>query len=171
MSEIGTVPWWDCAITWSLGSFTLMAAVPISDIPSSAQHVKKFPGHSYKPLLSLGQLADAGYKFQGDSNYMILTHPYHQILIATRCPSLRMYLLYLTDPHSAPLSLTFTSTPKFQACSTRFAQDTTYLANNTFSMDTKPYLAIYYHRAAFCPVHSTFIAAINKENFPHGPAL
>ena len=39
--------------------------VTISDIPSSAQHVKIFLDHSYKTLLSLGQLADAGYKFQG----------------------------------------------------------------------------------------------------------
>ena len=52
--------------------------VPIFDMPSSAQHVKTFPGHSYKPLLYLGQLADAGYKFLGDNNYMIRTHHSHQ---------------------------------------------------------------------------------------------
>ena len=34
--------------------------VPIPDMPSSAKHVKIFPDHAYKPLLSLGQLADAG---------------------------------------------------------------------------------------------------------------
>ena len=49
--------------------------MPISDMPSSAKHIKIFPDHSYKPLLSLGQLADVCYKFQGDNNYMILTHP------------------------------------------------------------------------------------------------
>ena len=41
--------------------------VPIVEMPSSAQEVKIFPDHTYKPLLSLGQLADAGYKFQGDN--------------------------------------------------------------------------------------------------------
>ena len=137
--------------------------VTISDIPFSAQHVKVFPDHSYKPLLSSGQLADAGYKFQGDNNYMIPTHPAHQNLIATRCPYLGMYLLSLTNPNSAPPSLTFPIPPKFQAYSTRFSQDTTYLENNAFSMATKPDLAIYYHRAAFCLVPSNFIAAINKR--------
>ena len=81
--------------------------VPIFDMPSSAQHVKTFPGHSYKPLLYLGQLAAAGYKFQGDNNYMILTHLANQILIVIRCPSSGMCLLYLTNPHSDPPSLTF----------------------------------------------------------------
>ena len=61
--------------------------VPIPDMPSSAQQVKIFPDHTYKPLLSLGQLADAGYTFQGDHKHMMLTHPAHQILCATRCPS------------------------------------------------------------------------------------
>ena len=70
------------AINVKLPNDQLMAqshhgTVPISDIPSSAQNVKIFPDHAYKPLLSLGQLSDAGYTFQGDYNYMILTHPAH----------------------------------------------------------------------------------------------
>ena len=145
--------------------------VPISDMPSSAQHVKIFHDHAYKPLLSLGQLADAGYKFQGDNNYMILNHPSHQILIATRCPSSGMYLLSLTNPHSAPPSLTFPSTPTLQACSTRFIKDTQYLANNAFSMATKPDLAMYYHHSLFCPVPSTFITAINNGKFSTWPGF
>ena len=99
--------------------------VPISDIPSSAQYVKIFPDHSYKPLFSLGQPAKSGYKFQGDKAYMILTHPAHQKLIATRCLSLGMYLLSLTNPHSAPPSLTFPSMPTLQACYTRSTSTTT----------------------------------------------
>ena len=67
--------------------------VPIPDMPSSSQKLKIFPDHAYKPLLYLGQLADAGYTFQGDHNYMILTHPSHQSLIATRCTSSGMYLM------------------------------------------------------------------------------
>ena len=104
------------AINVKLPNDQLMAqshhgTVPISDMPSSAQHVKIFPDHSYKNLLSLGQLSDAGYKFQGDNNNMIFVHPDHQRLIATRCPSSGMYLLSLTNPNSAPPSLTFPSTP------------------------------------------------------------
>ena len=40
--------------------------VPIPDMPSSAQEVKIIPDHTYKPLLSLGLLADVGYTLQGD---------------------------------------------------------------------------------------------------------
>ena len=82
-----------------------------------------------------------------------------------------MYLLYLTNPHSAPPPLTIPSMPTLQACSTRSTSYTTYLANNAISMATKPDLAIYYHRSAFCPVPSTFITAINNGNFSTWPGL
>ena len=82
-----------------------------------------------------------------------------------------MYLLSLPNPHSAPPSLMFPSTPKLQACFTRFAQDTAYLVNNAFSMAKKPDLAIYFHHSAFCPVPSTFIMEINKEKFSTWPGL
>ena len=121
--------------------------VPISNMPSSAQHVKTFLDHSYKPLISLGQLADASYKFQGDNNYMILTHPVHQRLIVNRCPSSGMYLFSLTNPHCAPPSLTFPITLTLQACSPRFNKGTKYLANNTFYTSTKPDLTMCYHHA------------------------
>ena len=38
-------------------------------------------------------------------------------------------------------------------------------------MATKPYLAMYYHRAAFCPAPSTFITEINNRNFSTWPGL
>ena len=47
--------------------------VPILDMPSYAQEVQTIPDHMYKPLLCLGQLADAGYTFQGDHKHMMLT--------------------------------------------------------------------------------------------------
>ena len=136
--------------------------VPIPGTPSSDQHVKIFPDHAYKPLLSLGQLADAGYTFQGDHNYMILTHTAHQSIIATICPSSGMYLMSLTNPYSAPPSLTFPIMSTLQACSTIFNKGTNYLANNASSMATKPDLVMYYHCAAFSPVPTTFITAINN---------
>ena len=80
--------------------------VPIPDMPSSAKQVKIFPDHTYKPLLSLGKLTDAGYNFHGDHTHMMLTHPAHQSLCATIYPSSGMYLMYLTNPHSAPPPLT-----------------------------------------------------------------
>ena len=82
-----------------------------------------------------------------------------------------MYLLSLTNLYSAPPSLTFLSKPTLQACSTRFTKGTTYLANKAFSVATKPDLAIYYHRAVFCPVHSTFITETNNGNFSTWPGL
>ena len=52
--------------------------VPIPDMPSSSQEVKTFPDHTYKYLISLVQLADAGYTFQGYHKHMMLTHPNHK---------------------------------------------------------------------------------------------
>ena len=70
-----------------------------------------------------------------------------------------------TNPHSSPPSLTLPSMPTLQACSTRFNKGTNYLANNAFSMATKLDLAMYYHRAAFSPVLTTFITAIKNGDF------
>ena len=126
--------------------------VPIPYMPSSAQQVKIFPDHTYKPLLSLGQLTDAGYTFQGDHKHVILTHLDHQNLCATRCPSSGMYLMSLNNPNSASPPLTVSSIPTLQACSTRINKGTNYLTNNAFAMATNPYIAMYYHRAAFLPV-------------------
>ena len=77
----------------------------------------------------------------------------------------------MTNPHSAPPSLTFPTTPTLQACSTRFNKGAKYLANNAFSMATKPDLAMYYHRAAFSSIRTTFITAISNGKFSTWPGL
>ena len=43
--------------------------------------------------------------------------------------------------------------------------------NNAFAMATKPDLAMYYHRAAFSPVPTKFITAINNDNLSTWPGL
>ena len=101
----------------------------------------------------------------------MLTHPDHQNLCATRCPSSGMYLMSLTNPHSALPPIAVTSMPTLQACSTRFNKGTNYLANNAFAMATKPDLSMYYHCTAFPPVPTTFITAINNDNFSTWPGL
>ena len=79
-----------------------------------------------------------------------------------------MYLLDLENPHSPPPPSTLPSMSRFLACSTSCAP---HLSNSAFAMKTKPDLAVYYHRAAFCPVPSTFISAINAGNFSSWPGL
>ena len=145
--------------------------VPIPDMPSSDQEVKIFPDHTYKPLISLGQLADVGYTLQGDHKHMMLTHPNHKNLCAARCPSSGMYLMYLINPHSTLPPFTVPSMTTIQACSTRFKKSTNYLVNNAFAMATNPDLAMYYHRAAFSPVPTTSISAIKNGNFSTWPGL
>ena len=145
--------------------------VLLVDMPSSAQEVKIFPDHTYKPLLSLGQFSDAGYTFQGDNKQMMLTYPNHKNLCAARCPSSGMYLMSLINPHFAPPTPTVPSMPTLQACSTRFNKGTNYVVNNAFAMATKPDLAMYYHRSAFSPVPTTFISEINNGNFSTWPGL
>ena len=127
------------AINIKLPNYQIMAqshhgTVPIPDMPSSAQQLKIFPDHTYKPLLSLGQLADAGYTFQGDHKQMMLTHPNHKTLCAARCPSSGMYLMSLINPHSAPSTPTVPSMPTLQACSTRFNKGKNYVVNNACSV-------------------------------------
>ena len=102
---------------------------------------------------------------------MMLTHPDHKNLCAARFPSSGMYLMSLTNPHSAPPPLTVPSRPTLQACYTRFNKGTNYLANNAFAMATKPDLAMYYHRAAFSPVPTAFISEINNGNLSTWPGL
>ena len=82
-----------------------------------------------------------------------------------------MYVMSLTNSHSAPPPLTVHSIPTLQACSTRFNKGTNYLANNAFAMATKPDLAMYYHCAAFPPIPTTFISAINNGIFSTWPGL
>ena len=135
-------------------------------MPYSSQEVKIFPDYTYNPLLSLGQLADAGYTFQGDHKQMMLTHSNHKNLCAARCPSSGMYLMSLIKPHSAPPPLTVPSMPTLQACSTRFNKVTNYLVNNVFAMATKPDLTMYYHCAAFSPVPTTFISVAPPTSSP-----
>ena len=77
----------------------------------------------------------------------------------------------LINPHSTHPPLTVPSMPTLQACSTRFNKGTNYLLNNAFAMATKPDLSMYYHRAAFSPVPTTFISAINNGNFSTWPGL
>ena len=144
---------------------------PIVDMPSSAQELKIFPDHTYKPLLSLGQLADAGFTFQGDNKQMMLTHPNHKKLRRSQMSIISHVPHVFDQPALRSDTLTVPSMPTLQACSTRFKKDTNYVVNNAFAMATKPDLAMYYHRAAFLPVPTTFISAINKENFSTWPGL
>ena len=75
------------------------------------------------------------------------------------------------QPAFRSAALTVPSIPTLKACSTRFNKGTNYVVNNAFAMATKPDLAMYYHRAAFSPVPTTFISAINKVNFSTWPGL
>ena len=77
----------------------------------------------------------------------------------------------LINLHSALPTPTIPSMPTLQACSTRFNKGANYVVNNAFAMSTKPNLAMYYHRAAFSPVPTTFISEINNVNFSTWPGL
>ena len=143
--------------------------IPIFDMPPAAKILKVYAEHAYKPLLSLGQLADAGYKFSGDHQQLILHHPKHKDLFAFRCPNSGMYILNLKCPHNSTQAFNnFSSDCPLQLSNS--LQDAT-VTNNVFSMTTKADLAIYYHRAAWSPVPATFITAIQQGYFATWPGL
>ena len=138
--------------------------LPISDMPPAAKTLKIYAEHSYKPLLSLGQLADSGYISQGDSRLILLTHPDYKPLLAIRESASGMYLLNLKQPHPPskfqhspdhPISLNFfanlTPLPRLPD-----------FVNNAHSMTTKSDLAIYYRHALFSPVFATLIKATSE---------
>ena len=131
--------------------------LPIEDMPASAKLIKVYAEHAYKPLLSLGQLADAGYRISGDQKILHLQHPHHKPLYARRCQSSGMYILNLKHPHVLSPAPT-TNLDVF-------------LANNVHAMSTKTDLAIYYHRTLYSPVPSTLIQAIQKGFFATWPGL
>ena len=79
--------------------------LPIYNMPQSAKILKIYSKHSYKSLLSPGQLTDSGYVFQGNSKVIILKHPDYKPLIAILEFSSRMYLLNLQHPHFQPKSI------------------------------------------------------------------
>ena len=56
--------------------------LPIQDMPASAKLIKVYVEYAHKPLLTLGQLANAGYKASGDNTVLHLQHLHHKPLHA-----------------------------------------------------------------------------------------
>ena len=77
---------------------THTGTLPISDMLPAAKPLKIYAEHTYKPLLSLGQLANAGYKFSGNNQVLSLHHPKHKTLFSFRCPNSGMYIINLKCP-------------------------------------------------------------------------
>ena len=148
---------------------THTGTLPIFDMPPAAKTLKLYAEHTYKPLLFLGQLADAGYKFSGNNQVLSLHHPKHKTLFSFRCPNSGMYILNLKCPHH-PIQATPNVSSNYPI-QVPTALKNTSLSNNVFSMTTKADLAIYYHRAAWSPVPATFITAINNGYFATWPGL
>ena len=132
---------------WSSNDSNHTAKLPITDMPQNAKILKIYSEHSYKPLLSLGQLADSGYIFNGNDRVITLNHPDYKPLIAIRESASGMYLLNLKNPHHLPKSIS--SLPKdvsLQNISDLIINEQIPdLANNVHAMTTKTDLAIYYH--------------------------
>ena len=146
---------------------THTATLPIEDMPHNAKVLKIYSEHSYKPLLSLGQLADSGYIFSGNDKIIILRHPAYKPLIALRESASGMYLLNLKNPHKLPKSI---SSPQKDTSLQKISnlipkEQFPDLVNNVHVMTTKTDLAIYYHRALSSPVPSTLIKAIKAGFF------
>ena len=136
-------------------------------MPPAAKTLKIYAEHAYKPLLSLGQLADSGYIFQGDSRMILLTHPDYKPLLAIRESASGMYLLNLKYPHPPTSFLHSSEHPLSLKNFSHLAPLPTLpdFVNNAHSMTTKTDLAMYYHRAMFSPVPATFITAIQAGFF------
>ena len=175
--------------------------IPIEDVPPAAKKAKAFQGHSYKPLLSLGQFADSGYTFSGCAEKISLQHPSCQPLYPHQCPTSGMYLMSLVHPtaaHACALDMTpnTTQSPEPQPQSQPWPPRTYVAAasgpnlssttktptktpphtqnpvsNTAYEMKTKRDLEIFYHRALFSPTQATLTKAINNGHLATWPGL
>ena len=130
---------------------THTANIDLDHIPVTLNQFAKsasvFPQLTHKALISLGQFCDAGYACLLTDAAVYLVKHNKKTKIGTRDISTKLWSLdkpNIHDPAPAPLL------PQ---------------ANNAYTQKTLRDLVIYLHQAAFSPVPSTWIAAIDKGFF------
>ena len=136
---------------------THTANIDLDHIPVTLNQFAKsasvFPQLTHKALISLGQFCDAGYACLLTDAAVYLVKHNKKTKIGTRDISTKLWSLdkpNIHDPAPAPLL------PQ---------------ANNAYTQKTLRDLVIYLHQAAFSPVPSTWIAAIDKGFFTTWPGL
>ena len=136
---------------------THTAKLAIEHLPDEVRKAYLFSEMQDKCLLSLGQFCDNGYEVHLTMKEIFITHLSDPALSLKghRDPISKMWTVDITKP-----------------CPTESRVQTTRLmANNVYEYKKKKDIVTYLHRAAFSPVKSTWIQAIQAGFFTTWPGL
>ena len=123
------------------------------DMPAAATHASVFPQLQHKALVSLGQFCDSGYDVKLTPAAVFLIKDNTETKIGTRDDFTRLWAMDKPNTSQPPVS--------------HFPL----LINNAYTQKTLRELVTYLHQAAFSPVPSTWIAAIDEGFFATWPGL
>ena len=126
--------------------------IPVT-LHQSAKSASVFPQLTHKALISLGQFCDAGYECLLTDAAVYLIQNNKKTKIGTRDLFTKLWSLDKPDNHDPTLTPLQTQ------------------ANNAYTQKTLRDLVIYLHQAAFSPVTSTWIKAIDEGYFTTWPGL
>ena len=135
------------------------ALIDAPHLPLAVRQAHIFPSMRNKVLLSLGQFCDNGYDValsQSDI-HIIHHHDCSLSLHGTRDPSNGMWIVDISAAALRPSNPSPTRT--------------TPQVNNVYELNKKRDIVTYLHKAAFSPVPSTWIEAIDKGFFNTWPGL
>ena len=134
---------------------THTALINIPHLPAAVRKVHLFPELQNKSLLSLGQFCDNGYEIQLTQTAIHIKN--------TTDPSLS-----LTGSRAGPNSMWMINLlPPTNNTTNRTIQQ----MNNVYEVNKQRDIVQYLHKAAFSPVPSTWITAINAGFFATWPSL
>ena len=134
------------------------AKLDIKHLPEAVRHAHLFEEMHNKCLLSLGQFCDNGYEVHLTEHEIFITHMMDAALSLKghRDPYSKMWTVNITD----------------QSCKTEARVQTTRLmANNVYEYKKKQDIVTYLHKAAFSPVKSTWIQAVQNGFYTTWPGL
>ena len=135
------------------------ALIDAPHLPLAVRQAHIFPSMRNKALLSLGQFCDNGYDvaLSQSSIHIIHHHDSSLSLHGTRDPSNGMWIVDISAAALRPSKPSPTRT--------------TPQVNNVYELNKKRDIVTYLHKAAFSPVPSTWIEAIDKGFFNTWPGL
>ena len=132
--------------------------IVLDNIPTAVKRAHIFPGLHNKALISLGQFCDNGYEVQLTKDKIYINHITNNELSieGNRDRMTKMWTINI-DNMQRPNKL--------------HSNDKHLKMNNVYKFNKKKDIVTYLHKAAYSPVKSTWIKAINSGFFTTWPGL
>jgi hypothetical protein len=140
-----------------LQSTNKVCSLQLPQLPKQAQEAHIIPGLTHSiPLLSIGKLCDAGCKATFNKHEVRILKNNQELFKGQRDQQTGLWRIPITNPTSR------SPTPH---------QTKTKLCNIAYQIIKIPELIQFLHAAAFSPVPSTWIKAIQRDFFQSWPGL